>query len=145
MSRLFLSKEILRTDTGGQGHHPQTVGCLHENGYAHTHGCGGDRFIPPEFRSIVRGVFAGHIHSSAATNTSSLFTQVGSVDQAGSDSFFIANISRSNDYRILLDPSSHEHMSYDRSKVGVPSSPQNWQPSQDKPRPSPSPSPGGSL
>jgi hypothetical protein len=56
------------------GHHPQTVGCLWEHNFAETHGCGGDRFIPPEFRSIIRGVFAGHIHSSWKTNQSSLFT-----------------------------------------------------------------------
>jgi hypothetical protein len=61
------------------GHHPQTIGCLNEHG---LHDCGYDRFIPEQFRSLVRGIFAGHIHSNAKTNTTNLFTQVGSVDQA---------------------------------------------------------------
>lgn len=121
------------------GHHPQTVGCLWEHDFAQTHGCGGDRFIPPQFRSIIRGVFAGHIHSSAPTNLTSLFTQVGSLDQAGSDSFFIANITSANDYAILLDPNEPtNHMAYDRSKVGEPSAAQYWQPSHH-PHPHPLP------
>ena len=81
--------------------------------------------------------------TSAATNTTSLFTQVGSVDQAGSDSFFIANVSANrHDYAILLDPADGDtHMAYNRSKVGVPSAAANWHPSSPPP---PGPGPGPS-
>ena len=103
---------------------------------------------------MVRGTFAGHIHSNAKTNTSSLFTQVGSVDQAGSDSFFVANISAANDWAIVLDPKTDDLITYSKAKgaTNAVSNASNWLrgyiPPKPKPKPkppSPPPSPPGPL
>jgi hypothetical protein len=43
------------------GHHPATIGCVSEHG---LHDCGGDRFIPAQFRGE-KTVFLSHLYIKA--------------------------------------------------------------------------------
>ena len=121
------------------GHHPQTIGCLVEQGKAHS--CGYDKWIPAQYRPIIRGVFAGHIHKHHATNTTNYFTQLGSIDQAGDDTFYIADITNEagEDYRIVVDASHGDLVTY-RSGPGLPNE-TLWHISHDAPTAPPTPSP----
>ena len=94
------------------GHHPQTIGCLNERG---IHACGYDHWIPAQYRPLIRGIFAGHIHRHAPTNMTNYFTQVGSIDQAGDDTFYIANITSAADYHVVLDPTRGDLVAYTRA------------------------------
>ena len=94
------------------GHHPQTIGCLNERG---IHACGYDRWIPARYRPLIRGIFSGHIHKHAPTNMTNYFTQVGSVDQAGDDTFYIANITHAADYHAVIDSTHGSLVAHERA------------------------------
>jgi hypothetical protein len=111
------------------GHHPQTVGCLNEHG---IFACGYDHFVPKHYQSLIRGVFAGHIHSNAKTNGTNHFTQVGSVDQGGSDSFFVASVTARHPY-VAVDPATADLVQYQKVPHGHVSSVNNWQPNKTVP------------
>eukprot|EP00937_MAST-01D_sp_MAST-1D-sp2_P005728 g5728.t1 len=63
------------------GHHPSVMGKGRECGY-----------VPAQFRPLIKGVFAGHVHTAKAT-TDALFTQVPAVTQrAGVTGFWVAEV-----------------------------------------------------
>jgi hypothetical protein len=94
-------------------------------------------FVPPRFHHLVRGAFAGHTHNHIRTNLKNLFTQVGSVDPAGSNSFMIAEIAAGNGYRVVVDPARDAYTFDFKGKPGDISSPQDWKKAQAPPKPPP--------
>ena len=104
------------------GHYPQIAGCLIRP--PEYDECGIDTFVPQEYHHLIRGAFAGHIHSHTKTNITNMFTQVGSVDPSGSDSFMVAKVNRANGYRVVVDPKNDAH-TYE-GKVGQLSTAAGW-------------------
>ena len=104
------------------GHYPQIAGCLIRP--PEYDECGIDTFVPQEYHHLIRGAFAGHIHSHTKTNITNMFTQVGSVDPSGSDSFMVAKVNRANGYRVVVDPKYDAH-TYE-GKVGQLSTAAGW-------------------
>jgi hypothetical protein len=123
------------------GHYPQISGCFIR---PPTYECGIDTFIPPRFHHLIRGTFAGHVHFHTATNRTNLFTQVGSLDPAGSNSFMVTEISASTGYRVVVDPTRDAYTFSFKGKPGEVSSAQWWKapnPRPGAPTPPPTPAP----
>jgi len=65
------------------------------------------QIIPKEFYSIVKGIFAGHVHFAQSTD-SDLFTQVPAISQYATDTaYFLTYIDSSEDYEIRVSVEKH--------------------------------------
>ena len=86
-----------------------------------------ENFAPnrKEHHDLLRGSFGGHIHSHKRTNRSTLYTQVGSVDPAGSNSFMVAQVGPAGGYKLIVDPAKDAFV-YTPPKAGLLSNASYW-------------------
>ena len=98
------------------GHHPSAMGKGINGGY-----------IPAQFRGMVKGVFAGHVHNAKATDPQTLFTQVPAVSQqAAVTGFWLATVSPTQP-EVRVNESSNLFV-YSNSPAHVPPNASHWRP-----------------
>merc|ERR1719228_2641121 len=93
------------------GHHPSVM----KNGVNSV-------YIPKEYRGIIKGVLAGHVHKGEST-TSDLLTIIPAITQAAVDTaFYLATVSEFSPEIIV----KKKEMIYYRGKSGKVADPKMW-------------------
>jgi hypothetical protein len=99
----------------------------------------GVNIAPAQFRHMVKGTFAGHVHF-ASTTSDSLFTQVPAVSQHASDTaFWIASVGAATNYTLRVDKGNRQEFHRYTGPKNQEADSSKWSPATPTPLPTPPP------